>query len=162
MPDMLVKLYELPLIDGLVQTYAERGITLRRAIAPEKHAVVLWVRDVFGWAWSDECEVSFSREPVSCFVAQTQKEGIVGFACYDATTKDFFGPTGVHPDQRSQGIGKALLLLALHAMAAAGYGDAIIGGAGPIDFYAKAVGATVIEGSVPGIYRHMLRSGPSA
>ena len=160
MPDMLVKLYELPGIDGLVQTYAERGITLRRAIAPEKHAVVPWVRDVFGWAWSDECEVSFSRTPVSCFVAQTQEEGIVGFACYDATTKDFFGPTGVHPDQRNQGIGRALLLLALHAMAAEGYGYAIIGGAGPMEFYAKAVGATVIEGSVPGIYRNMLRSGP--
>ncbi len=160
MPDMLVKLYELPGIDGLVQTYAERGITLRRAIAPEKHAVVPWVRDVFGWAWSDECEVSFSRTPVSCFVAQTHEEGIVGFACYDATTKDFFGPTGVHPDQRNQGIGRALLLLALHAMAAEGYGYAIIGGAGPMEFYAKAVGATVIEGSVPGIYRNMLRSGP--
>ena len=33
----------------------------------------------------------------------------------------------------------------------------IIGGAGPIAFYEKHCGATVIDGSVPGIYRGMLK-----
>lgn len=155
MPDMLVKLYELPSMEGLVQAFAGKGVTLRRAIPPDRHAVVTWVRDTFGWGWTDECLLSFSRLPVSCFVAQTAG-GIVGFACYDATCKGFFGPTGVHPDQQHQGIGRALLLLSLHAMAAEGYGYAIIGGAGPTDFYAKTVGAKLIEGSVPGIYRNMI------
>jgi hypothetical protein len=33
---------------------------------------------------------------------------------------------------------------------------AIIGGVGPAEFYAKAVGAVPIEGSTPGIYAGML------
>jgi predicted N-acetyltransferase YhbS len=54
--------------------------------------------------------------------------------------------------RRGQGIGKALFLSCLHAMAANGYAYAIIGSAGPADFYAKTVGAVEIEGSSPGIY----------
>lgn len=38
-----------------------------------------------------------------------------------------------------------------------GYAYAIIGGVGPVEFYAKTVGAVVIEGSDPGIYRGMIR-----
>ncbi|MCL4520144.1 MAG: GNAT family N-acetyltransferase [Firmicutes bacterium] len=159
MPDMLVKLYELPSVDGLVRAFGDQGVILRRAIAPEKHPVVTWVYDTFGQGWSDECEVSFSRAPVSCFVAQGS-EGMIGFACYDATAKAFFGPTGVREDQRNRGIGRALLLLSLYAMACDGYAYAIIGGAGPMAFYTKVVGATTIEGSMPGIYRNMLKNGP--
>jgi hypothetical protein len=40
-----------------------------------------------------------------------------------------------------------------------GYAYAIIGGAGPVDFYQKTVGAIEIEGSVPGIYRDRLPAG---
>ena len=54
------------------------------------------------------------------------------------------------------GIGKALFLSCMHSMAANGYAYAIIGGVGPADFYAKAVGATIIEHSSPGIYRDQL------
>jgi GNAT superfamily N-acetyltransferase len=58
----------------------------------------------------------------------------------------------VHPDRRGKGAGKALLLSALHAMRAEGYGYAIVGWASSIAFYEQAVGAVVIEGSDPGIY----------
>jgi predicted N-acetyltransferase YhbS len=58
---------------------------------------------------------------------------------------------------RGTGLGKALLLAALRAMAADGYAYAVIGGAGPVDFYVKTVGAIPIEGSEPGLYRGMLR-----
>jgi hypothetical protein len=51
-----------------------------------------------------------------------------------------------------------LLLAGLEAMKADGYGYAIIGGAGPVDFYEKAAGATVIEGATPGIYRGILHT----
>ena len=37
-----------------------------------------------------------------------------------------------------------------------GYAYAIIGSAGPKDFYRKAVGAIGIEGSIPGAYRNMV------
>ena len=68
-----------------------------------------------------------------------------------------FGPVGVREDYRGRGIGKALLLASLHAMAGEKYAYAIIGWVGPIQFYAETVGATVIEGSEPGIFQGILR-----
>ena len=44
----------------------------------------------------------------------------------------------------------------MEALRDEGYGYAIIGSAGPVDFYNKCVGATVIEGSVPGIYANLI------
>jgi GNAT superfamily N-acetyltransferase len=155
---MLVRLYDIPEASARVAALHQAGVDVRRAIAPEKHVVVSWVRQQFGEGWASECEVSFARLPISCFRAQRGQD-LLGFACYDATAKAFFGPTGVLESERKQGIGTALLLIALHAMAAEGYAYAIIGGAGPAEFYAKAVGAVPIAGSTPGIYAGLLRGG---
>ncbi len=157
MPDMLVKLYALPNWADLRDKLAQQSVDIRRAIAPEKHLVVSWVRQTFGELWASETEVAFTNHPVSCYIA-THDKHILGFACCDATCKNFFGPTGVAESERGRGIGKALLLACLDAMCAQGYGYAIIGAAGPTAFYEKAVGATVIEDSSPGIYRGMLWS----
>jgi GNAT superfamily N-acetyltransferase len=156
--DMLVRLYDIPEASARSAGLRQAGVDLRRAIAPEKHVVVSWVRQQFGEGWASECEVSFARLPISCFRAQRGND-ILGFACYDATAKAFFGPTGVLESERKQGIGIALLLMALQAMAAEGYAYAIIGGAGPAEFYAKAVGAVPIADSTPGIYAGLLRGG---
>ena len=156
MPDMLVKLYQLPRWDELRINLAKEQIEIRRAIPPEKHVVVNWVRRQFGDGWASETEVSFSNHPATCYIA-TQHNEILGFGCYNATCKDFFGPTGVAESQRGRGIGKGLLLACLDAMAAEGYGYAIIGAAGPQAFYTKAVGATPIDESSPGIYKGMLQ-----
>lgn len=156
MPDMLVKLYELPDALPYREALREKGIQIRRAIAPEKSVVCEWVEQNFSKAWSDECEAAFSQQPVTCYIAQKGEE-LIGFACYDATCKAFFGPTGVSPDSRKLGVGASLLVESLTAMAYDGYAYGIIGGAGPVDFYARIVGAIPIEGSIPGIYRNMLR-----
>ena len=74
----------------------------------------------------------------------------------EPTCLDYFGPTGVDEAWRGRGTGTALLLACLHAMASAGYAYAIIGGAGPVAFYERAVNARIIPGSQPGIYRGML------
>lgn len=153
---MLVKLYDLPPIDGHLQGLKTRGIIIRRAAPYEKHIVTTWARNTFNRAWADECDVAFSRQPVACFIA-TDEGQVIGFACHDCTCKNFFGPTGVSPDNRGQGIGRALFLSCLHAMAQGGYAYAIIGGVGPTEFYAQTVGATIIEGSSPGIYRDRLK-----
>ena len=153
--DMLVKLYDLPGSQALREQLAQAGVSLRRALAPEKHKVIAWVRDNFSDYWASEADVGFSREPVSCFIAV--KDGkIIGFACHDVTCRNFFGPTGVDPKARKGGVGTALLLACLEDMKQAGYGYAIIGGVGPADYYAKAVGAVPIEGSDIGIYRGLL------
>jgi GNAT superfamily N-acetyltransferase len=153
--DMLVKLYDLPDSRPLREELARAGVSLRRALAPEKHKVIAWVRNHFSEHWASETDVAFAREPVSCFIAI--KDGkISGFACHDVTCRNFFGPTGVEAKARKGGVGTALLLACLEDMKHAGFGYAIIGGAGPADYYTKAVGAVAIEGSNVGIYRGLL------
>ena len=160
MPDMLVKLYDLPATNADAERLAALGVAVRRALAPEKWIVTQWVRENFSAYWTSECEVAFGRAPVACFIA-VQDNRVLGFACYDATMKGFFGPTGVAPAERSRGVGRALLVAALQAMQEEGYGYAIIGAVGPAEFYAKAVGGTLIEGSTPGIYRGLIRPPPT-
>lgn len=159
MPDMLVKLYAVPSAAPACERLRALGVDVRRGLPPEKHLVTGWVERAFSQHWASEVDVAFANRPVSCHVA-TREGQLVGFACYDATCRGFFGPTGVAPEHRGQGIGAALLLVCLEAMQAVGYGYAVIGGAGPTEFYARVAGAQVIEGSQPGIYRGMLR-GPA-
>ena len=156
MPDMLVKLYELPPIQPLIDILHSEGFEIRRSLAPEKHIVVEWVREKFYPNWASEVEVAYSNHPSTCWIA-THEGKCIGFGCSDATAKDFFGPTGVDEAYRGKGIGKALLLVCLYDLKAAGYAYGIIGWAGPADFYAKAVGAVAIPDSTPGIYRGLLR-----
>ncbi len=155
MADMLVKLYNLPDIDKTIDKMNEKGIKIRRALAPEKHIITDWVCKNFGQFWASECEVAFSNHPVSCYLA-IEGVKLLGFSCYDSTCKDFFGPIGIHEDARSKGIGKALTLKCLYDMKAQGYAYAIIGGVGPVEFYKTIADAELIEGSEPGIYSGML------
>ncbi len=157
MPDMLVKLYTLPNLEPVIAQQRAAGVEIRRALPPEKHVVVEWVRREFGDIWASETDVSFARQPVGCFIA-VEGQQMLGFACYEATCKDYFGPTGVSEAARGRGIGAALLLAALHALRAEGYAYAIIGAVGPAEFYSKVVGATLIADSTPGILGGMLRA----
>ena len=154
MHDMLVRLYALPDLAPALARCADRDIAIRRALGPEKGAVTAWVRHHFPGAEA-ETEIAFGRLPVTCFIA-TRAQQILGFACHDATAPNFFGPEGVAETARGQGVGTALLLAALHAQRAQGYGYAIIGGVGPAAFYARTVGAVDIADSTPGIYAGIL------
>lgn len=153
MPDMLVKLLKLPPMDETELN--KRGIVICRAMTPDKFRIVPWVREHSSLSASGECDACFARQPVSCFIA-TRGADIVGYACYDATMRDFFGPTAVLPKERGAGVGRALLLRCLNAMREEGYAYAIIGGVGPVEFYRKTVGATVIPDSDPGVYEDFL------
>lgn len=153
--DMLVKLYDLAPDPALDKRMADQGIVLRRALVPERTTICDWIRPRFGAGWADEATAAILRQPVTCWIAH-QSERLLGFACHEATMKGFFGPTGVDESARGKGIGHALLLKTLLDMRDQGYGYAIIGGAGPVDFYQRSVGASPIEGSSPGIYRGML------
>ncbi|MEO8540198.1 MAG: GNAT family N-acetyltransferase [bacterium] len=148
---MLVKLYELPGSAGELARLADEGLNCRRAESYERSAVLTFVKEHFP-PWGDELLAGFAAAPPNVFIA-VEGGHIRGFACYNATRPDYFGPTGVEKAARGRGIGKALLLQCLEALAAQGYAYAIIGGVGPAEFYERAVGATLIEGSHPGIYR---------
>ena len=145
-----MRLYDLP------PTRVVGGVDVRRALPPEKHAVSVWVRDTFGHRWASESEIAFAHQPVGCHVA-LRESSVLGFACWDATARGFFGPIGTLESERRKGIGAALLLECLHAMAAHGYGYAVIGAAGPKAFYERVVEVLEIPGSVPGIFRGLLR-----
>jgi ribosomal protein S18 acetylase RimI-like enzyme len=154
--DLLVRLLDLPELAPALECARRGGVEVRRALSAEKHLIARWIAANFSAAWASECEVAFSRQPLACFVALKEQQ-LCGFAVYEVTCRNFFGPLGVATDARGQHIGAALLLASLHAMRSEGYVYAIIGGAGPIAFFEKVVGATAILGSEPGIYRGMLR-----
>ncbi|OGR01353.1 MAG: GNAT family N-acetyltransferase [Deltaproteobacteria bacterium RIFOXYD12_FULL_50_9] len=156
MSDMLVKLYNLPEVEPYARKLKEQGTVVRRAMAYEKHQIVQWVQMTFGAGWASESDIAFSNHPISCFIA-VEAGKIMGFACYDCTCRDFFGPTGVVAKKRGRGIGRTLLLSSLHAMAANGYAYAIIGSVDSAEFYKKTAGAEEIQGSSPGIYRDGLK-----
>ena len=152
---MLVKLYGLPDSSGEAAALAAAGVTCRRAESYERSAVLDFMRRHFP-NWADEVAVGFARVPPTVYVA-SEAGGVIGFACYNVTRPDYFGPTGVLESERKRGIGKVLLLQCLEQLSSEGYAYAIIGGVGPAEFYEKAVGATLIPGSEPGIYAGMLR-----
>ncbi|MBI3775633.1 MAG: GNAT family N-acetyltransferase [Gammaproteobacteria bacterium] len=156
MTDMLVKLYALPELAPVLAQQRALNLEIRRALVPERHLVVDWVKQQWGAAWASECDAALVRQPVSCFIAIAGAQ-LAGFACHDATFKNFFGPFGVDPAQQRRGIGEALLLTTLHDMAAHGYAYAIIGGAGPGEFFTRVAGAIPIADSTPGLYRGLLR-----
>lgn len=155
MSDLLVKLYEIPDDWGWLAEQAARGILIRKPLGPEKGLIVAWVGEHFGPGWASEADMAFGNRPVSIFIA-LEGPALIGFACYDATGLGFFGPSGVLAASRGRGTGRALLLACLLDMKLKGYGYAIIGDAGPVEFYAKAAGAVVIPGSSPGVYRSLL------
>lgn len=151
--DMLVKLYEVQDCPELMEKLKAEGIFIKKAMTPDLTKITSWVKETFGQGWADECTAAILSD--GCWIAVKDKK-VIGFACYDATMKDFFGPTGVQEDMRGHGVGKALLIRCLISMKERGYAYAIIGSAGPKDFYRKAVGAIGIEGSIPGAYRNMV------
>jgi len=151
MPDMLVKLYTLPPLEPYVQAMRQRGIIIRPARPYEITPVRAFVERHFATTWADEITVGFANKPVTVYVALRGGE-VVGFGAYECTRRAFFGPTGVLESQRGHGIGKVLLVACLHGLAEMGYAYGVIGAAGPTEFYARAVGATEIPDSTPGVY----------
>ena len=155
--DMLVPLYNLEGTSERINHAGKQGITIRLAMAYERDVILDWVRQSFdkdGSCWAGECEAALSRVPASCHIATRDGE-LLGFACYDATARGMFGPTGTDEMLRGLGVGAALLVASLAAMYEAGYAYAVIGG---VDehvkgFYQKVVAAVEIADSEPGIYR---------
>jgi len=157
MSDMLVNLM---LIDKYTQDLPDLshdGITVRRVMPYERAHLVAYITKQFGLGWADQAEMAFSQHPVTCFIA-TFEGRIVGFAAFEGTNRNFFGPTGVDPEFRKKGIGRVLLIKCMQAMREMGYAYAIIGSAGPQDFYLRNTGAVPIPDSVPGVYQDILKS----
>ena len=152
MPDLLVNLLKLP----PPEPSSDDAVTIRRAQPFEITPVRQFIEENFSIVWADEVSVGFANKPVTVFIG-TRDGRVIGFAGYECTRKAFFGPTGVDETERGRGIGRSLLLAALHGLRELGYVYGIIGAAGPVEFYQEAVGAIVIPDSEPGIYTDLLK-----
>jgi len=151
--DMLVKLYEVREDPALEARLLADGVKIKRAMGMNITGITAFARENFSVGWADECLTGI----LTGGVWYAEREGkVIGFACFDATMKDYFGPTGVLESERGKGIGKALLLRCMFSMRELGYAYAIIGWAGPVEYYKKVVGAIPIENSIPGSYGNML------
>lgn len=155
MSDMLVNLLSLSALSDEMDKMKQLDIIVRRSMPHEISKVCAFVCANFSQSWADEITVAFHNKPVSLYIA-IHNGGILGFGAYECTARNFFGPTGVAEKERNRGIGRALLIASLWGLREMGYVYGIIGGAGPMDFYRKTVGAVEIEGSVPGIFANPL------
>ncbi len=142
MPDLLVKLYDLPYHEPEIAN----GAVIRPVNPAEISIASNVIESIFSKGWADEFTRGAHQTPISALIAVENRK-IIGFACFDTSALGLFGPTGVLPEARGKGVGKALLLKALTAMKEKGHAYAIIGWAGPVDYYKKHIGATIIEGS---------------
>lgn len=143
--DMIVGLTHLPAYN------LPEGVEVKRAYVGDRRKILDFVRDKFSEhrVWPDETDYALMQEGCKCFIA-VEGNKLLGFACYDACAKGFFGPVGVDPEQRGRDIGKALLIRTLEAMREAGYAYAIIGWVDEAEnFYRKSVGAEFIAGGNP-------------
>lgn len=142
--DMIVNLMGLP---GEVPPAP--GVRIKRAFAGDRKKILQFVQENFSDSWVQETETALMQVPSTCFLAE-EKGKIVGFACYDVSARDFFGPIGVRQSSRGKGIGQCLLLRCLYCMREMGYAYAIIGWVGEAEnFYRKTVKAEYIPGGDP-------------
>lgn len=153
MSDMLVKLYDIPEIPAVLN-----GTLIKRANPVDSSRILKFVREEFNENWANECDYALHNNPVTCFIAVKDKK-LVGFSCYNATAKGFFGPIGVMKSERGNKTGSALLLSCLHVMRNDGYAYAIVGWMdGANAFYEKAANAVLIPDSPPtkSIYKNLI------
>jgi hypothetical protein len=151
MTDMLVNLLSLPPAEPALEELRAAGVLVRRARTWELTPVREFVTHYFGRPWADEISFGFARQPVSVFIA-LRGGRLAGFAAYECTRRNFFGPTGVLKGERGRGVGRAL-----RGLRELGYAYAVIGGVGPTGFYERVAGARLIPDSSPGIYADPLR-----
>ncbi len=157
MADMLVKLYNIPNSHDIEKKLLQNGIRIKKALAPDRSKIIAFSRICAKDDYSDEVRAAFSNNPVTCYIATREKE-LIGFACYEATARNFFGPMAVLESERKKGVGKALLLKALESMRELGYAYAIIGwpANSAVSFYKKCAGAIMIDEKSSGVYKRMV------
>src|SRR3954469_18591315 len=151
MPDMLVNLLKLTPLEPLLSELRRSGVIIRRAQPHEITPVRDFLSEKFEAGWANEISVGYAKKPVWFFIPIRARR-VIGFGAYECTRRNFFGPTGVAKSERGRGVGYALLLACLWGVREMGCVYAIIGGAGPVEFYERTVGATLIPDSAPGIY----------
>ncbi|WP_175354224.1 MULTISPECIES: GNAT family N-acetyltransferase [Bacillaceae] len=135
----------VPLKDYEFLSILTSNINYRKAEPNDAASLKVFVESEFGARWLDSIENGFLKDNIPIFIALDDNQ-IIGFACFDVVRKrkGLFGPMGTTLSNRVQGIGFILLHHCLREMQEIGYEYAIIGQAGPLEFYEKACNAVVI------------------
>jgi N-acetylglutamate synthase-like GNAT family acetyltransferase len=123
---------------------------VRRVNNKDINKLVTFVEKDFSYEWSQTIATALNANNFNIYIAVNENEDIIGFAAYDVykNNKCYFGPMGVSLTNRIRGVGYSLLHHCLRDMKEIGYEYAIIGGAGPIEFYEKACNAVVIPKAI--------------
>ncbi|MFE8697625.1 GNAT family N-acetyltransferase [Cytobacillus sp. FJAT-53684] len=123
---------------------------VRKVTISDYSRLIQFVETNFSSEWSQTIKDGFLKSDPSIYIAVAGEE-IIGFAAFDVYKgrKCYFGPMGVSKSNRIKGVGTILLHHCLKEMKEIGYEYAIIGGAGPIEFYEKACHAVVIPYHLP-------------
>jgi N-acetylglutamate synthase-like GNAT family acetyltransferase len=123
---------------------------VRRVNNKDINKLVTFVEKDFSYEWSQTIATALNANNFNIYIAVNENEDIIGFAAYDVykNNKCYFGPMGVSLTNRISGVGYSLLHHCLRDMKEIGYEYAIIGGAGPIEFYEKACNAVVIPKAI--------------
>jgi GNAT superfamily N-acetyltransferase len=126
---------------------AARDARVRRARRDEGEALVAWVARGFAHAWGEEVRRALAHD-ASVFVAEGAN-GYAGFSAHSGHNAALgtFGPLGVAPEARRNGLGAALARAALDDLAARGFACATIPWVDPalVGFYARlAEGVRVV------------------
>lgn len=119
---------------------------IRKVVRDDEPPLVAFVEQHYSTEWAHTIRTGFEKENPTIYIALNDEEKLIGFACFDTfqRKKGYFGPMGVFITNRMRGTGHALLHYCLRDMKEIGYEYAIIGGAGPIEFYEKACNAVII------------------
>jgi len=118
------------------------GITIRRAEPADAEGTRQLAEGHGFVTWRDECDHASQNDPISMFVARRDGR-VCGFAVHSITGPGEFGPMLTALTLRGRGIGTILLKRCLADLKRLSYRHAEIIWAGPISFYARAVGARV-------------------
>lgn len=157
MPDMLAKLYWRPAESTWANDIWNLNVDILRPDVSQMGLVLDWIEANFSNGWAYQAQIAFMNRPLTIFIAVHDSKEICGFACFDATRKNFFGPMGVAESWRKKSIGEALVNRCFEAMRESGYEYAIIHAVGPVAFYSKVCGAEPIPDSEAGLYRREIK-----
>lgn len=153
--NVVVNLYNLP--DDIEADYRPAmekvGVQIKRAMAPDKTAILDFIRTEFSQGWADEAEKALWNNPSTLYIAVADKK-VVGFAAYDSTCLGCYGPLGVASTHRKMGIAQALTSACLKSMREKGYWVAVWQ-AGPVEYYVKHLNAKILDDH-PGVYVNMI------
>lgn len=149
--DYIVNLYEIDFED------CDSKYKVVRALSPNSDKIIEFIKENFNDGWASEVKAALYKNNPTCFIAIDNAE-IIGFACYDATAKGFFGPTGVKESYRGNGVGKTLFMETLKAMKNDGYGYSIIGWANDraVKFYQKNANAMPLN-NTKSVYDRLIK-----